>query len=56
MLLTDAENLEYGDVIIVSDEEWEVMDVCESDTGLLISACKDGVYELFDHTFISSKQ
>lgn len=42
-----AEEIQVDDKIIVGGKEWEVMDICEGDDGIMFSGHRNGSYEIF---------
>ena len=55
MKLEIAQKLQLGDKILSNNDEWEVVDIMETDDGIMISACRDDSYEVFFHEDVSSK-
>jgi hypothetical protein len=54
MKLEIAQKLQSGDKILSNKDEWEVVDIMETDDGIMISACRDDSYEVFSHEDVSS--
>lgn len=49
MKLEIAQKLQPGDKILSNNDEWEVVDIMETDDGVMISACRDDSYDVFFH-------
>lgn len=56
MELEIAQKLQSGDIVLIRNKEWEVVDIMDIDDGIMISACRDEAYEIFTHDEISSKK
>lgn len=54
MTIENAQKLTPGDIIISNDQEWEVMDIMETDDGVMISAYRNDSYDVFNNEDISS--
>jgi hypothetical protein len=54
MTQEEATKVKESDVITFNGEAWTVIDTCEGDDGILISAERDGAYEMFDYRDVSS--
>lgn len=54
MTQEEATQIKANDTIEFNGEIWKVIDTCEGDDGLLISAERDGAYEMFDYRDVSS--
>ena len=54
MTVENAQKLTPGDVIFSNNKQWEVVDIMESDDGVMISACRNDAYEVFHNEDISS--
>ncbi len=52
MTIENAQKLTPGDIIISNDQEWEVMDIMETDDGVMISAYRNDSYDVFNNIFI----
>jgi len=54
MKLEIAQKLQSGDKILSNKDKWEVVDIMETDDGIMISACRNDSYEVFSHEDVSS--